>query len=106
MRRARFGHVLRAIVGAALASSSTAAAVAACETASDVPTPSADAGADGADATRSKLDPDAAALAAQAFADEATYACDPPLPNMLANLTPTKPVDYLELRTHPRLLAA
>jgi hypothetical protein len=39
------------------------------------------------------------------FADEATFACDPPLADVLSNLTPAVPVDYVALRTQSTVSA-
>jgi len=80
MRKTKLGIAVKQIVQLALASSVGASAYA-CSVGG--PDPS-DAGQEDGPTP--------------AFADEATFACDAPLPALLADLTPGTPVDYVELR--------
>jgi hypothetical protein len=83
MLRPRFGSLVRKIVRVALASSVGATTYACSDSKTDAA--AGDGAADGGDATNG-------------FADEATFACEAPLPGVLETLSPAVPVDYLELR--------
>jgi hypothetical protein len=88
MTPARFRAIVRSAAHVALASS-CGASVYACS--SGTASTTGDAGAD-------VTTGDPPLGGDDAFADEASYACAPPLPNMLDGLTPVMPVDHVELR--------
>jgi hypothetical protein len=81
-------------VGLALASSACASAYACSSSSSSNPDSGGDGGTTPIDAGDSGDSGDASA----AFADESTFSCALPLAPVLDGLTPTAPVDYLELR--------
>ena len=91
MRKLGLSDIIQGIVRVALASTVGAGAYACDEVGSDTPL-TFDAGSDAkADASADAGDP--------SFADEGSFACAAPLPNIVGNLSPVTPVDYVELRT-------
>ena len=90
VRKLALNDAVRRIVGVALASTVGAAGYA-CGGHDLLALPSLDTGvSDAGTVTKDAAD--------SGFGDEATFACETPLPSILEQLTPVTPVDYIELR--------